>query len=185
MKLILIAAMTADRVIGRDGRLPWHLPEDLRFFRRQTTGHAVIMGRKTFDSIGRPLPKRRNVVVTRNPAFSPRGLSDPPAAEDAVFAAEGPSNETTRLDVAHSLDAAIDLCRGRGESKAFVIGGAEIYAQALPIADEMIITHVAGQYDGDARFPEWTESEWSRIGSIDRSYPTATLYRRARTPKWT
>ncbi len=185
MKLILIAAMTADRVIGKDGRLPWHLPEDLRFFKRQTTGHAVIMGRKTFDSIGRPLPRRRNVVVTRNPAYSPAGVSPATCAEAAAFVAEGLPNETMRLDVVHSLDEAIDLCRRHGESKAFVVGGAQIYAQALPIADEMILTHVEGHYEGDARFPEWNESDWSRVGPIDRSYPAATLYRRVRPPKWT
>ncbi|MCG8409458.1 MAG: dihydrofolate reductase [Phycisphaerales bacterium] len=157
MKAVIIVAMTGDRIIGRDGRLPWHLPEDLKFFKRTTTGHAIIMGRKTFDSIGRPLPNRRNVVVTRNRDFG----------------------EMESLDIVHSLGEAFELCRDRGESKAFVIGGAQIYATALPLVHEMIITHVDGKdITGDTYFPEWNAIEWACAGSVDESFPQAMLYKR-------
>ena len=111
-ELVLIAAMARGRVIGREGRLPWHLPEDLAHFRAATRGHAVVMGRKTWDSLParfRPLPGRRNLVVTRNPAWHAEGA-----------------------DVAQSLDEA--LARVSGDDRVFVIGGAELYATALPLA---------------------------------------------------
>lgn len=155
MKIVIIVAMTRDRIIGKNGRLPWHLPEDLKFFKRTTTGHAVIMGRKTFDSIGRPLPNRRNLVVTHN-----RGI-----------------DRTPSLDVAYSLQEAFEVCRARGESKAFVIGGAQIYAQALPHAHEMMITFVEKKnITGDTYFPEWNLDEWRQSGPTDIDFPQAILY---------
>ena len=134
-ELILIAAVAQNGVIGIENRLPWKLPEDMRFFRQQTTGHTVIMGRKTFDSLGKPLPNRRNVVVTRNMAWQAEGA-----------------------EVAHSLEAALALCAG--DDKAFVIGGEELYRLALPAADTLLITSVALEPVGDAHFPDFDRKAW-------------------------
>lgn len=139
-RLHLIYARAANGVIGKDNQLPWHLPEDLAHFKRTTLGCPVIMGRKTWDSLPpkfRPLPGRLNIVVTR----------------DAVFVAEGAA-------VAHSLEAARDLCPA--SSDAWVIGGAQIYAQALPLASTVVVTEIAREFEGDAFAPtlgpEWHEA---------------------------
>jgi dihydrofolate reductase len=136
-RLHLIYARASNGVIGRDGTLPWHLPEDLAHFKRTTLGCPVIMGRKTWDSLPprfRPLPGRVNIVVTR----------------DADWAAEG-------AVVAHSLEAARDLCPPG--SDAWVIGGAQIYAQALPLASSVVVTEIAQDFEGDAFAPE-LGTEW-------------------------
>lgn len=139
-RLHLIYARAANGVIGRDNQLPWHLPEDLAHFKRTTLGCTVIMGRKTWDSLPprfRPLPGRLNIVVTR----------------DKTWQAEGAA-------VAHSLEAARDLCPAG--SDAWVIGGAQIYAQALPIASTVVVTEIAAEFEGDAFAPtlgaEWRET---------------------------
>lgn len=128
--LVGIVAMTGDRVIGRDGTLPWHLPDDLAFFKNTTSGHAMIMGRKTFDSIGRPLPKRQNIVLTRDQTWRHEGV-----------------------DVIHDPAELTDLIRMPGD--VFIIGGAEIYQAFLPFLDALLITHVHEDYAGDTRFPEY------------------------------
>lgn len=130
MKLSAIVAMTAERVIGKDGGLPWHLPEDLQFFKKTTTGHPIVMGRKTFDSIGRPLPKRQNIVLTRDSEWHHEGV-----------------------DTLHEADALAELPLCSPE--VFLIGGAEIYRLFLPRLDELIITHVHHPYPGDTFFPEY------------------------------
>ena len=157
MKIIIIAAMPNNRVIGREGRIPWHDSADLKFFRRTTTGHAVIMGRRTCESIGKPLPDRQNVVITRRSDYrAPQGV-----------------------EVVHSLDEALESCRRRDQSKAFIIGGGQVYALALPIAEEMIITHIDGDaIVGDTYFPEWDPSEWQDDGPVDLAFPQAIRYRR-------
>lgn len=127
--LSAIVAMTPDRVIGRNGKLPWHLPADLAFFKRTTLGHAIVMGRKTWDSIGRPLPKRRNLVLTR----------------DRTCHAEG-------AEVFHSPEDLPGLL-GEHSRKVFIIGGAEIYAAFLPRLDELIVTHLLANHPGDTYFP--------------------------------
>lgn len=132
MKLSAIVAMTPDRVIGRGGDLPWHLPEDLKFFKRTTSSHPIVMGRKTYDSIGRPLPKRRNIVLTRDTQWS---------AEE--------------VEVIHSPEELKQL-DGIAE-QVFVIGGSEIYAAFLPYLDELIVSHVKESYEGDTRFPEFKD----------------------------
>lgn len=149
MRIVLIAAMTPDRLIGSGGRLPWHNPADLKHFKRTTLGHAVIMGRKTFDSCGnRPLPGRRNIIISRGKSA---GAQSPPPAGDA-----------TSTDFVTSLEAALDLCRQRSESIAFVVGGAQIYALALPIADEMILTFIHDEgLSGDTHFPPWNAADWN------------------------
>ena len=142
MKTILIAALSENRVIGRDNAIPWHYPADLRHFRRVTRGHAVVAGRKTYETFQtRPLPQRRNFVLTRNPAYA--------VAEGVVVCA--------------SLAEALQRARSIGSAKLFVLGGAQVYEQALPLADEMILTHLPIKVEGDAYFPEWDESEWEAV----------------------
>ena len=141
--LTLIAAVSENGVIGRGGRVPWHLSDDLRRFKRVTGGHTVIMGRRTFESIGEePLPGRRNIVVTRQADYSPRGVI-----------------------VAHSLGHALEEA-GSDES-VFVVGGGEIYREALPHADRLDLTIVHAEVEGDAFFPEFDESGW-RLVSDER-----------------
>jgi len=137
VRVSLIAAVARNGTIGRAGGLPWRLPDDLRRFRRLTTGHHVIMGRRTHASIGRALPDRTNVVVSRNPAYRADGCV-----------------------VVPSLEAALDAARAAGEEEAFVIGGAEVYAAALPRADRVYLTEVEADVDGDVAFPELEASEW-------------------------
>jgi dihydrofolate reductase len=135
MNLSLIVAMSCDGIIGRDGALPWRLPNDLRRFKRLTMGHPVIMGRKTFESIGRVLPGRTSIVVTRQPDYRPAGVL-----------------------VAHSMDEALDMASSSDE--AFVIGGGQIYAAALARVDRMYVTEVQGEVAGDTFFPDWDRAGW-------------------------
>ncbi|WMD20094.1 dihydrofolate reductase [Achromobacter seleniivolatilans] len=133
--LTLIVAYSTNRVIGRDNALPWKLPGDLAHFKRSTLGHPIIMGRKTWDSLGRPLPGRSNIVISRNPDFHAAGAILAPTLEAAIAACG---------DVEH----------------AYVIGGAQIYAQALPLARRVLATEVHAQVDGDAFFPLLPAFEW-------------------------
>jgi dihydrofolate reductase len=135
--LTLVVAMDAQRGIGVDNQLPWHLPEDLAHFKRVTLGHPIVMGRKTFESIGRPLPGRRNIVVTRNPDW----------AHDGV-------------EVAPSLEAAVALV---GDESASVIGGAQVFAEAMAVADRMIVTHIERTYRCDTFFPEIDPARWTAV----------------------
>ncbi len=137
--LALIVAVSRNGVIGRDGDLPWHIPEDLKHFRRNTVGHCIIMGRKTWDSIGRPLPKRRSIVVTRQ--------------RDLVI--EG-------ADVVHSLGEALELA-WQSDSEPRVIGGATLYAAAFPKATRLILTEVQRDVDGDTYFPQWSPEQWQEV----------------------
>jgi len=156
--LAMVAVMTPSRVLGKNGKLPWHVPEDLEHFRRVTTGHAVIMGRVTYDSVGKPLPKRRNIVVSRHPALRLPGC-----------------------EVAPSLDRAIALAR-ESDTEPRVIGGAQIYAAALPLATRLFLSYLDDEYPGDAYFPEIDPSEWTeeerRRGERDR-VTFVTLRRKA------
>ena len=133
--LTLIVAKSRNHVIGRDNALPWRLPEDLAHFRRTTMGAPILMGRKTYESIGRPLPGRRNIVISRNQQLAIPGC-----------------------EVAHSLEAALLLCTGVEE--IFLVGGAQLYAEALPSADRLIVTEVDIDTDGDAFFPPIDRSIW-------------------------
>jgi dihydrofolate reductase len=138
--LVLLAAVAKNGVIGINNRLPWHLPEDLKHFKALTTGHAVILGRKTWDSLPekfRPLPQRQNIVLTR----------------DAGFVAQG-------AQVANSLDAALGLVTG---GTAFVIGGAEIYRLTLPRAQRLELTELDDAFEGDTFFPEIERSAWREL----------------------
>lgn len=131
--------MARNGVIGIANRLPWHLPEDLQHFKRLTMGHHIIMGRKTYASIGRPLPGRVTVILTR----------------DAGFHAEG-------CLTARTLQEAIDACGD--DPEVFCVGGAELYAQALPLADRLYITEIQAQFEGDAHFPAFDRSQWQASG---------------------
>jgi dihydrofolate reductase len=146
MTVTLVAAMGRNRVIGLDGDMPWHHPEDLAHFKRTTMGGAMVMGRKTFDAIGRPLPGRRTIVVTRSSDWSHDGV-----------------------EVAHSLEQAIALA---GDSELFVVGGGDVYAQALPMADRLVLTEIDESPDGDTFFPEWSREDWVET-SRERSGPLA------------
>jgi len=136
----LLAAVAANGVIGREGSLPWHLPADLRHFKALTTGRTVVMGRRTFESIGRPLPNRRSIVITRQADFSRKGV----------------------LSV-NALDHALAFCGG--EDEVFVIGGAAIYRLAMPLADRLYLTRVHADMAGDVYFPDWSEGQWQLIES--------------------
>ena len=134
-RVTLVAAVAANGVIGAGGKLPWRLPEDLKRFRALTLGHPVIMGRRTWESLGKPLPGRENIVVTRSRGY------DAPGAH-----------------VAASLEAALAFCAG--EPTAFVIGGGELYAAALPLARVLVLTEIHRDYAGDAWFPEFDHTVW-------------------------
>jgi dihydrofolate reductase len=141
----LIAAMTEKRVIGVRNQLPWKLPEDMKRFRELTTGHPIIMGRKTYDSIGRPLPKRENLVISRQPGLKIEGAQ--------VFS---------------SLESALERALKLDEKEVFVIGGAEIYRQALARADRLYLTLVHQDYEGDAHFPEWESlGPWRTLERVE------------------
>jgi dihydrofolate reductase len=179
MKTIIIVAMTRSRVIGKDGRIPWHDSDDLKHFKKATTGHAVIMGRKTFDSIGRPLPGRRNIVITRNAETPKRRNAETDAAAIPKPQSPIPNPPSAALDYVHSLDEALELCRRRSEERAFIIGGGQIYKQALPLADELIVTWIDHpEVIGDTFFPEWSAEEWESVAEADGSFPRAAVYRR-------
>lgn len=131
----LIAAMDRGRAIGAGNRLPWHLPEDLKYFKKTTQGHPVVMGRKTYESIGKLLPGRENRIVSRKPGYQVQGAR--------VFS---------------DLRAA---CEGAGE--IFVIGGAQIYQEALPFADRLYITELDANFEGDAHFPKWDAGQFREV----------------------
>ncbi|MFT5467072.1 MAG: dihydrofolate reductase [Verrucomicrobiales bacterium] len=132
-KLIAIVAMAANRIIGRDGDLPWKLSEDLKFFKRTTTGNTILMGRKTWDSIGRPLPGRRNVVISRSLQDVPEGV-----------------------EVLRSIDEVQQLLT-RSETDVYLIGGAEIYGQLLPQCQEIFLSYVFEPHEGDTEFPAFED----------------------------
>lgn len=136
--IVIVAAVAKNGVIGKGNAIPWRLPEDIAHFKTLTTGHTVVMGRKTWESLPsrfRPLPGRHNIVVTRNPDYQAPGA-----------------------DVAHSLDEAIKL--GAGDTALFIIGGAELYAQALPLAQRLELTEIDAEIDGDAYFPAFDRTQW-------------------------
>jgi dihydrofolate reductase len=140
MRISLVAAASDNNVIGKNGALPWKMPADMKFFKNLTTGHTVIMGRKTYESMGKPLAGRKNIVITRNKEFKAEGCI-----------------------VLNSLDQAFEVLGS--EAELFVIGGADIYNTVLFRADKIYLTRVHGTFDGDAYFPQITDSEWVEIKS--------------------
>jgi dihydrofolate reductase len=143
VSISLIVAATKNHVIGKDGAMPWHLPADLQYFKKITMGKPIIMGRKTFDSIGRPLPGRRNIVVTQNRAWSHQGV-----------------------EVVHDIADALTLVQ---KDEAFVIGGATLYAAALPVASRVYLTAIDATIDGDTFFPALDQQTWREIAHEHRA----------------
>ncbi len=143
MTISIIAAVAKNGVIGKGNDLPWRLPEDMKFFMQTTSGHHVIMGRKNYESLPekfKPLPNRTNIVVTRQRSFMANGCT-----------------------VVHDLNTGIELARNNGEKELFIIGGAEIYKLAMPMTDQLYLTEIDGEVDGDTFFPEWNKKEWKEI----------------------
>lgn len=149
----MIVARSRNGVIGADGQIPWRLRNDMRFFRATTEGHAIIMGRKTFESIGRPLPNRRNIVLTRDPAYTALGVT-----------------------VVHSPEEALRVC----DADAFVIGGQQVYDTFLPFADELFITEVDAEVEGETIFPDpvgnWKIAEVERHGADEHNQYPHVIY---------
>lgn len=135
-QVVLVAAVADNGVIGVDGDIPWHRPDDFAHFKAVTLGHTLVMGRATYDSIGRPLPGRTTVVITRDPNWSAEGVL-----------------------VAHSFDAALELA-AQLPGEVMVAGGAQIYALAMPYADQQVLTEMHLSPEGDTRYPEWDRSKW-------------------------
>jgi len=160
MEIIIIAALAQNRIIGRDGKMPWHIPEELRFFKQTTMGYPMIMGRKTFESFPAPLPGRRHIVLSRDRQYAPQGG-----------------------DYAPSLADALKMC-GQAE-KVFLIGGANIFKQGLSVATTMLLTYLERDVEGDVSFPEFSEDQFievSRHHFPDGSEPyTVVKYRRIAT----
>jgi dihydrofolate reductase len=154
MKLTAIVAMTPERVIGLNGSLPWHLPADLAFFKRTTSGHPVVMGRTTFESIGRPLPNRRNIVLTRDPAWRKDGVDVIPTP------------------------AALDTLGLSGE--IFIIGGSQVYQAFLPRLDEILVSHIHHPYPGDTFLPAFEKG--FADPEIVEAHPDFTVLRYTRIP---
>ena len=140
MTVSIIVATTENLVIGKDNKIPWYLPADLKYFKRTTLNHHILMGRKCYESIGRPLPKRTNVIITRNPFY---------IASNCI--------------TVHSLKEGIELARSNNEDELFIIGGGQIYEMALPFADRIYLTKVDLEVEGDVFFPEINYENWKLI----------------------
>lgn len=145
MKISLIAAVAQNGVIGctnAEGKpdMPWHLPDDFAYFKRKTSHYPIIMGRKSLNALGKPLPNRTNIVITRNRDFSAEGVT-----------------------VVHTLDDALAEAQSINRAEIFVIGGAEIYAMALPVATTLYLTEIQKAYEGDAYFPQFDKAEWQEM----------------------
>ena len=141
MTVTIVVAISENHVIGKDNKLLWYLPNDLKHFKDITTGHTVIMGRKTYESVGKPLPKRRNIIITR---------------QDITI--EG-------CEVVSSIEAAVALCKD--EEEVFIVGGAEIYKQSMHLTNRIYLTIVHKEFDGDSFFPEIAKSEWHEVHHED------------------
>lgn len=142
MSISMIWAMGANDVIGKDNDMPWHLPRDFAYFKEQTIGKRMLMGRKTWESLGgKPLKGRKSIVITRDTSFQPEGA-----------------------EVIHSLEEA--LAEGRKEDELMVIGGAEIYRMMLPYADKLIVTRIDEEFEGETKFPEVEWDEWEEVSNI-------------------
>lgn len=148
--LSIVVAADTNNVIGKDNGLIWHLPNDLRFFKTKTTGHTVIMGRKTFDSVGKPLPNRRNIIISSNP----------------LFRAEG-------CEVVKSLGEALSLCENEDEN--FIVGGEEIYRQSLAHTDRIYLTRIDFEFEGDRHFPE-LDHNWKLTEEIEGVVDEKNIY---------
>lgn len=151
MMISFIVAMDKNRVIGKNNQLPWHLPADLQFFKRVTMGHPIVMGRKTHESIGRPLPGRKNIIVTRNKEYHSQGCL-----------------------VIHTIEELLDYAQKQNE-EIFLIGGSELFKATFPYADRLYITKIEHEFEGDTFFPEFEQSNWNILslekGTQDEKNP--------------
>lgn len=148
MKIIIIAAIAKNNVIGKaNGEMPWHVKEEFQHFKQTTFGYPVIMGRKTFETLGKPLKGRENIIVTRNPNFKVD------FEETKIF---------------HSLNESINYCKSKKYEKAFIIGGGNIYSQSMPIADEMILSFMKFEAEGEVTFPIIKPDTWQLVSTEDR-----------------
>ncbi len=145
-RITLIAAIAQNRALGKNNQLLWHLPNDLQFFKRTTLNHPIIMGRKTYDSIGRALPKRLNIVVSRQADLTIAGCTVVPTLEKAIQLASEPAHQPENTT-----------------PEVFIIGGAQMYAAALPLASRLVLTEVKRDFEADVFFPEWDKAEWLEI----------------------
>lgn len=145
-RITLIAAVAQNRALGKNNQLLWHLPNDLQFFKRTTLNHPIVMGRKTYDSIGRALPKRLNIVISRQANLTIAGCTVVRTLEEAIQLASEPAHQP-----------------GNTTPEVFIIGGAQIYAAALPLANRMVLTEVKRDFEADVFFPEWNKAEWLEI----------------------
>jgi dihydrofolate reductase len=159
MTLAIIVAMTEDGVIGDKGKIPWHIREDLQRFKRLTTGHPIIMGRRTYESIGKPLPGRTNIVLTQSPNLI--------ASPEVLWFG--------------SLKAALNHCRQQNEDLVFVIGGSKVYEAALPLADKLFITEVLLKVPGDTHFPAYDRTAWTETAREDGPECSFVEYERRTT----
>ncbi len=157
MKIIIIAAISHNGAIGRDNDIPWHYPQDMQHFRKTTRGYPVIAGRKTYESFQvRPLPRRLNIVLSRNPHYKAEG----------------------GVPVCANLQQAIERAREENKDKVFILGGAQIYRQALALSDEMVLTFVPDKIEGDAFFPAWDRNEWDEVERREEGELVFATYRR-------
>ncbi|QCU19275.1 type 3 dihydrofolate reductase [Bacillus altitudinis] len=136
----MIVATGKDRVIGKDNQMPWHLPADLAYFKKVTSGHTIVMGRKTFESIGRALPNRRNIVLTTSSSFQAEGCG---------------------CEVVHSIDDILTIAKT--EEELLIIGGSKLYEEMMPYADRLYITHIHHSFEGDRFFPYYDEDNWTVV----------------------
>ncbi len=155
MKISMIAAMTHQRVIGKDQKMPWHLPADLAFFKRTTMGSPLLMGRRTYESIGRPLPGRLNLVVTRNPELKIAGCEVVTSLDQALEIAHKKANESNEL---------------------FITGGAHLYTSFLPQADRLYLTLIDAALEGDTYFPDYTQYQWHQVERVDHQADDKNIY---------
>ncbi|TYK67247.1 type 3 dihydrofolate reductase [Colwellia echini] len=160
--LSMIVATADNNIIGKDNDMPWHLPADLAYFKKVTLGKPIIMGRKTYESIGRPLPGRRNIVISRDESYSPQGKG------------------AERVDTVTSVEQALALVDGSNGSAAvdeiMVIGGGAIYEHCLPKADRLYVTHIKANIDGDTKFPNYQSGNWQKISSELREADEKNAY---------
>jgi len=143
MKISIIVAQAENRAIGKDNQMIWHLPKEFAHFKKTTLGHCIVMGRKNFESIGKPLPKRTSIVITKNKDYvCPKGVL-----------------------LSHSLEEAIQMAKARNETEVFVIGGGQIYEQAIALADQLYLTTVHESFDADVFFPLIDKEEWKLVST--------------------
>jgi dihydrofolate reductase len=156
MKISLVAAVAKNGVIGKNNDLPWHLPDDMKFFMETTRGHYVVLGRKNYESLPKkykPLPHRVNIVITRQKDFDAPGCI-----------------------IVHTIDQAFGVARDNGEKECMVIGGSEIYGLALPHANQLYITEVQASVDGDVKFPEYNKQEWKETSRVHHGRDERHVY---------